>query len=102
MLFLEDWFMPLPLCRSRNPQIDLSRLRFPVWDLATMPAKYPPALDVKSSGGFAETIARAIAARSRPIVTQASPHNGFDTPRSWRSQSAASTISGQDGEARFR
>jgi hypothetical protein len=38
-----------------------------------------------------------MAATSQPIAVQASPQSGFDTPRSWRSQSAVSTMSGQVG-----
>jgi hypothetical protein len=34
------------------------------------------------------------AANSRPMARQASPHSDFDTPRSCRSQSAASMMSG--------
>ena len=45
--------------------------------------------------GLAETLATAIASSSRPIARQASPQSDFDTPSSPRSQSAASTISGQ-------
>jgi hypothetical protein len=35
--------------------------------------------------------------RLAPIAMQASPQSGFDTPRSWRSQWAVSTMSGQVG-----
>ena len=42
------------------------------------------------------------AARSRPMARQASPHSGLDRSRPCRSQSAASTISGQVGLGRRR
>jgi hypothetical protein len=35
--------------------------------------------------------------RLAPIAMQASPQSGFDTPRSWHSQWAVSTMSGQVG-----
>ena len=48
-------------------------------------------------GILGETIASATVANSRPIARQASPHSGFDTPRSCRGQSAASTSPAQWG-----
>ena len=48
---------------------------------------------------WCDTTASAIAACSRPIARQASPHSGLDTSSSCRSQSAASTSSGQSGSA---
>ena len=86
----------------RKPQIVRARLSSPVFAFATMPWKYPPGVDRKCSAGFAETIAIAIAACSRPMARQASPQRDFETPSSPRSQSAASTISGQAGVGVFR
>ena len=86
----------------RKPQIVRPRLSSPVFAFATMPWKYPPGVERKCSAGLAETIAMAIAACSRPMARHASPQRDFETPSSPRSQSAASTISGQAGVGVFR
>jgi hypothetical protein len=44
-------------------------------------------------------VAEAMAISWRPMAKQASSHRNFETPQSWRSQSAASTISHQVGVA---
>ena len=78
-----------------NDQPD--RLSSPAFAFATMPWKYPPAVVRKCAGSLVETMAIAIAACSRPMARQASPHSDFDTSRSDRRKAAASMISGQVG-----
>jgi hypothetical protein len=83
--------LPSPAFRSRarSPQIVRARFSSLAFAFATIPWKYPPGDDRKCPAGLADTIATAIAASSRPIAGQASPHRDFDTPSSPRSQSAA-------------
>ena len=69
---------------DRSAQIVRLRCRSPALAFSTMPWKYPPAEVRKCAGSFVETMATAIAACSRPIVRQASPHSDFDTSRSDR------------------
>ena len=77
---------------DRAREIELARLR-----LRHHAVEIPPGVDRKCSAGFADTIAIAIAACSRPMAMQASPHRDFETPSSPRRLSAALTISGQAG-----
>jgi hypothetical protein len=66
----------------------------PALAFATMPWEYPPGVERKCAAGLAETYGDRNRRLLGPITTQASPHSGLDTLRSWRSQSAASTTSG--------
>jgi hypothetical protein len=70
-----------PAAAWRKPQTVRARLSSPAFAFATMPWKYPPGVDRKCAAGFAETMAMAIAACSRPM---AMPQSDFETPSSPR------------------